>query len=273
MGARSNNGRVTWITGSSAGLGAALAQELVHRGDHVVISARSTEKLEALAAELNKVGICEALQLDVTDRRGNQEAVDAIIRRFGRLDRVVFNAGTYYAKKGEDIDCETFDKTLEVNFFGVINGLVPVIHQMKKQGKGQIAIVSSAVGYAGLPKSAAYGASKAALINLAESLKFDCDRMNIRLQIVTPGFVDTPLTKKNAFAMPFLMPADKAAKRFADGLEKGGFEITFPRRFTWFVKLVSILPYWLYFPIIKTITREQKPNATKRVRDQNLSST
>ena len=125
---------------------------------------------------------------------------------------------------------------------------------MKERGQGQVAIVSSVAGYGGLPKNAAYGISKAGLINMAESLKFDFDLMNIKVQIINPGFIDTPLTEKNDFPMPFLMPVDKAAERVVAGLKSSRFEITFPRRFTFMLKFVNLLGYPVYFWLIRKIT-------------------
>jgi short-subunit dehydrogenase len=168
------------------------------------------------------------------------------------------NAGTFIPVSAHELNYETFDNTMNVNFIGVVNCLLPAVEAMKKAGKGQLAIVASVAGYGGLKKSASYGASKAALINMAESLKFDLDAMNIKIQIVTPGFIDTPLTEKNKFKMPFLMSASDAAERIIAGLKKDRFEITFPRRFTFMLKFANILPYFLYFRIMGSATRSRK---------------
>ncbi|MEZ5870333.1 MAG: SDR family NAD(P)-dependent oxidoreductase [Nitratireductor sp.] len=250
-----------WITGTSAGLGEALACELAGEGYTVYASARSADKLETLAAEharKSAAGRIVALPLDVTDRQACEVAVERIIRESGRLALAVFNAGTFYPMRAFKMDAGTFDKTMEINFFGVINGLVPAVLAMKQAGQGQIVVVSSSAGYGGLPKSAAYGASKAALINMASSLKFDLDAMNIRIQVCTPGFIDTPLTKKNDFPMPYLMPVDKAAKAFSEGIRGQGFDITFPKRFTWQLKALNLLPYRLYFWLVGMTTGSSK---------------
>ena len=126
---------------------------------------------------------------------------------------------------------------------------------MIARGRGRIAIVSSVAGYRGLPTAAYDGASKAALINLAEALKFDLDRHGVTLQLIDPGFVRTPLTAKNEFTMPFLIPAEEAAEQIAKGLRGSSFEITFPRRFTYLLKLLRCLPYRLYFPLMARATR------------------
>ncbi|MEQ8739283.1 MAG: SDR family NAD(P)-dependent oxidoreductase, partial [Hoeflea sp.] len=153
---------------------------------------------------------------------------------------------------------EDFDKTFAVNLSGVVNGLVPAIERMKARGRGQLAIVSSVTGYGGLPTSAAYGATKAALINLAESLKFDLDKLGVRIQVICPGFVDTPATADNAFTMPALMQPGDAASRIASGLKSSSFEITFPRRFTYVLKALQFLPYGAYFGLINAATGWKK---------------
>lgn len=243
-----------WVTGASEGIGMAVAKRLAAQGFTVYASARSADKLESLAAAHAGPGRFVALPLDVTDRDACVEAVERIVAKSGALALAILNAGTFVPVSASKLRFEDFDKTLSVNLGGVINGLLPAINAMKEAGKGQIAIVASSAGFGGLPKSAAYGASKSGVINMAESLKFDLDRMNIRMQIVTPGFVETPLTEKNDFPMPFLMPLDKAADAFIAGLGKDAFEITFPRRLTWILKFAGLLPYALYFPLIKRVT-------------------
>jgi NAD(P)-dependent dehydrogenase (short-subunit alcohol dehydrogenase family) len=243
-----------WITGASAGIGQALARSLAREGYVVYASARGREALEALAAEDNGPGRIMALPLDVTDDAASRQAVERIVGEAGSLALAIFNAGTFVPVRAFRPDRSQYDQTMALNFTGVLNGLLPAIGAMQQAGRGQIAVVSSSASYGGLPKSAAYGASKAALNNMAASLKFDLDAMNIRIQIVTPGFVETPLTGKNDFPMPFLMPADKAAEAFAKGLRSGGFDITFPKRFTYMLKFVNLLPYWLYFPVVAAMT-------------------
>lgn len=242
---------VAWITGASTGIGRSLALALAREGYTVAATARSDGKLDSVAGEAEAfLGRVIAFPCDVTDRAGMLETVAAIEAQLGGIALAVFNAGNFYPTRGDALDVDNFVRTYEINFFGVIYGLVPVVEKMQERGRGQIAIVGSVTGYGGLPLSAAYGASKAALNNMAESLKFDFDKMNIRVQIINPGFVDTPLTKKVKFPMPALMEVGKAAKRIADGLRTGGFELTFPRRFTWWMKLANLLPHSLYFAIM-----------------------
>jgi short-subunit dehydrogenase len=242
---------IAWITGASTGIGRQLALDLARRGYVVAATARSEDKLASLAEEAaGLMGRIVPFPRDVTDRGGMAALVAAIETELGPIALAVFNAGTYFPTRGEKLDAENFVKTYGINLFGVVNGLVPVVEGMKARGRGQVAIVGSVSGYGGLPLASAYGASKAAVNNMAQSLKFDFDKLNIRIQVINPGFVDTPLTEKNTFPMPGLMTVRDAARRIVDGLEKGGFEICFPRRLAWTLKLVNLLPHALYFPIM-----------------------
>ena len=166
-------------------------------------------------------------------------------------DSVVISSGTWDVVTPPDLDPHVFKKAMEVNFMGVINVLAKVVPDMMKRGKGQIAIISSVAGYRGLPKAAAYGSTKAALINLAESLHPELAESGVTLSIVNPGFVDTPMTAVNEFPMPFLMPVDQAAERLLKGLERKHYEITFPRRFTWIMKLLRLLPNVVYLWLVR----------------------
>ncbi|RST87819.1 SDR family NAD(P)-dependent oxidoreductase [Aquibium carbonis] len=243
---------IAWITGASTGIGRALALELVRRGYVVAATARGEDKLVSLANEASALyGRIVPFPGDVTDQAGMAAIAQAIERELGPVVLAVFNAGNYFPTKGEKLTVENFVKTYEINLFGIVNGLVPVVDAMKARGFGQVAVVGSVSGYGGLPLASAYGASKSAVNNMAEALKFDFDKMNIRIQVVNPGFVDTPLTEKNDFPMPGLMKVEDATRRFADGLERGGFEVCFPRRLAWTLKLVNLLPHALYFPIMK----------------------
>ena len=243
-----------WITGASEGIGKAVALQLADQGFTVYISARSKDKLQQIEKEYSGDGKLISALLDVTDRNANQKCVDRIIKQSGSLAVCILNAGTFRPVRGQDLKFEDFDFTHSVNIDGVINGLIPAVEAMKHAGQGQIAIVSSVAGYGGLPKNGPYGLSKAGISNLAESLKFDFDKMNIKIQLITPGFIDTPLTEKNKFPMPFLMPVDKAAERIVNGLKKSSFEITFPRRFTFMLKFMNIWCYPVYFWMVRKIT-------------------
>ncbi len=240
-----------WVTGASSGIGRATALELARRGWLVCATARRLADLEALAAEAASFkGRIVAHVGDVTDEQGMAGLVQAIEQVHGPIALAFFNAGVAPYTRAGALDVAAFRQALDVNVMGVANGLAPVLARMGERGKGQVAVNASVAGYRGLPKAAAYGASKAAAIHLCEALKFDCDNLGIVMQVVNPGFIDTPLTRKNDFPMPFLMSMDEAARRVVDGFEKGGFEIIFPRRLALILKLMRLLPYALYFPLI-----------------------
>ncbi|MXN64292.1 SDR family NAD(P)-dependent oxidoreductase [Stappia sp. GBMRC 2046] len=246
---------VAWITGASSGIGRALAMRLAREGWKVAVTARSQDALEAMAGDTAALpGSIMAFPGDVTDAKEMENVVEAVERALGPLVLAVLNAGVYLPVKGDDLTVRDFEKSIAVNLVGTVNCIVPLSRWMKESGKGQIAIVSSVAGYRGLPTSAAYGATKAGLINMAESLKFDFDRMGIRLQVIAPGFVETPATAQNPFPMPYLLSVEEAAERIAGGLKTRAFEITFPRRFSYQLKLLRMLPYRLYFAIVAKAT-------------------
>jgi NAD(P)-dependent dehydrogenase (short-subunit alcohol dehydrogenase family) len=246
---------VSWITGASTGIGRELALQMAREGYIVAATARSGDKLEELVRESEPMkGSIHAFPCDVTDRNAMEDVIGRIEAEAGAIRLAVFNAGNYFPTHGEAMKLENYIKTYEINVFGVLNGLVPLVERMKAAGCGQVALVASVSGYTGLPATSAYGASKAALNNMAESLLFDFEKINIRIQVVNPGFIDTPLTEKNGFAMPALMPVDRAVERMIAGFEGGGFEITFPRRFTYLLKIVRMLPHPFYFWITKRMT-------------------
>lgn len=246
---------VAWVTGASSGIGRALSLELARRGYTVAATARTEDKLNSLADEAKGLpGRVVPFPCDVTEETAMAALVKRIEAEVGPIALAVFNAGNYLPAKGERLDIANFRTSFEINVFGVINGLVPLVEQMRARGSGQIAIVASVTAYFGWPTAAAYGATKAALNNMAEALKYDLDKLDIRVQIINPGFVATPLTGKNDFRMPGVMPVDRAVRRLADALETGGFETTFPHRFTWPVKLLRILPQPLRFWFINRAT-------------------
>lgn len=243
-----------WITGASMGIGEALARRLARDGAEVVASARSAERLEALAAE-DADGIV-AWPLDITDHAAVREAVARIEAERGPIDVAVLNAGTHRPVAAADFTAAGLRDLMEINVMGTAACLEALLPRMIARGRGRIAVVASVAGYRGLPTSAYYGATKAALINLTESLKFDLDRVGVTIQLIDPGFVKTPLTDRNEFPMPFLIGADVAADRIATGLRSGRFEIAFPRAFVAILKLLRLLPYRLYFPLVGRGTRQ-----------------
>jgi NAD(P)-dependent dehydrogenase (short-subunit alcohol dehydrogenase family) len=242
---------VAWVTGASTGIGRQLALDLAREGYTVAATARGEDKLATLSAEAAAFkGRIVSYPADVTDESAMDHTVAAIESSLGPIVLAIFNAGNYYPARGDHLVAEKFVKTYEINVFGVVYGLVPVVARMEANGRGQVAITGSVSGFGGLPMASAYGASKAALTNMAAALKFDFDPMNIRIQIINPGFVETPLTEKNNFPMPGLMKVDDASKRIVQGLKTGGFELTFPRRLSWTLKLMNMLPYSIYFPLM-----------------------
>ena len=251
---------VAWITGGSSGIGLELALELARRGYKVAISSRKFDVFDEAAGK--KPGIASSISkfpCDVSKADEMAKTIEAIEQSIGPIALAVFNAGNYIPQHGMELEISAFEKTFDVNFLGAVNGIVPLIERMKQRGRGHIAVTGSITSYGGLPMAAAYGASKAALNSMAQSLKFDLDRKNIRIQMCNPGFVESELTKKNDFAMPGLMKTADAAKRYADGLEKGGFEIRFPRRLAWPLRIVGMLPSPLFFRIVAKATGADKP--------------
>lgn len=246
---------VVWITGASSGIGRALALRLARDGLTVAVSARSREGLQGVARDaVAGPGRIATYPLDVTNRDDVAATVDRIEGDLGPIEQAVLAAGTHQPVTADQFAARDLARLVEVNLVGVANALEPVMRAMIGRGRGRIAIVSSVAGYRGLPTSAYYGATKAALINLAESLKFDLDRHDVRMQLINPGFVETPLTDKNPFPMPFLISPEVAAERIAKGLRGSSFEISFPRRFTWLLEFLRCLPYRLYFPLVARTT-------------------
>ncbi|WP_119168087.1 SDR family NAD(P)-dependent oxidoreductase [Algihabitans albus] len=253
-----------WITGASQGLGRALALELVRRGRTVVASARGLDKLQELvkdAALEHGQGRVVPWALDVTDGPAVAEAVRTIERDVGPIETAVLNAGTHAPVDGWSLKAEDFRKLVEINVMGTVFCLEPMIAAMKARRRGRIAVVASLSGYRGLPSAAAYGLTKAGLINMCESLRPELALAGLTVQVVNPGFVRTPLTDKNDFPMPFLMEPEAAARAFAEGLESDRFEIVFPRRFAYLLKLLRLLPYGLYFALTRRMVKDREPSA------------
>lgn len=245
-----------FVTGASSGIGRALALRLADSGWQVAVTARSAEELERLALEAaESAGAILPFPGDVTEPEAMTELVHRIEHEAGPIALAVLNAGVYLPVDGTALSVEPFHTSFAVNLGGTVNTLVPVIEAMRPRRRGRIALVASVAGYRGLPTSAAYGATKAGLINLAEALKFDLDRLGIAIQVISPGFVDTPATRRNPFPMPHLMDVETAATRIEAGVTRGrSFEIAFPRRFVFQLKLLRLLPYRLYFALVSRAT-------------------
>lgn len=247
---------VVWITGGSTGLGRAAALEFARRGWRVAVTARSEDKLQSLEEEAQGLlGDITAYTGDVTDASRMAEIVIAIEEELGEISTAILNAGTFWSMTADDFRAEVFRKTFEINVMGTANPAEQLIPRMIRRGKGKIYVVASVSGYRGLPKAASYGFTKAGLINMAEALHSELKPHGVTFGVINPGFIDTPLTEKNDFPMPFLMDVDKAAAALTDGVLDGKFEVYFPRFFVWILKLARILPYALYFPLVRRATR------------------
>lgn len=247
------SGRRVWIIGASTGIGAALARQLGAAGARVALSARSRERLDALAADLPQALV---LPLDVRQAGQQSEAYARIRQAWGGADLVIFNAGTYSPMRADAFDLASMDEHFAINYHGVVGGLAAVLPDFlaRASERPALAIVSSVAGFRGLPAALAYGPSKAALINLAETLYLDLSPRGIGVFLITPGFVDTPLTKQNEFKMPALISADQAATAIITGFAHGDFDTHFPKRFTRWLKLLRLLPYALYFRAVRKMT-------------------
>lgn len=236
--------RTAWVTGASSGIGRALVLALARRGVKVAGSARSQERLEAIAAS-NPL-IC-AFPLDVTDRAAMRDAAAAIEMRLGPIDVAIFSAGIWHAVGTRDFDGAKIAEAMDVNYLGIVYGIEAVLPSMRQRGSGQLGLVSSVAGYRGLPSTAAYSPSKAAVISLAEALKPGLDRAGVAISIINPGYVATPMNEGSGEPMPFIISAEDAAARIIAGLERRRFEIAFPWQMVALLKLVRMLPYPLFF--------------------------
>jgi short-subunit dehydrogenase len=250
------NKKTIWITGGSTGIGRALAIKFASEGWNVAVSARRTELLN----ELKKINEnIHPYPLDVTDKEKCNKIFNEIKNKFENIDICFFSTGTWNPKKEKEIDVEQMEEVFKINFFGTVNSIKAVEQYFREKKNGIITIVSSIAGYRGLPNSTGYGPSKSALNNLAESLYFDFKRFNVRVCLVSPGFIKTPMTDKNDFKMPFLKTPEFAADQIYDGLiNKNIFEIHFPKALTLTLKFLSFLPSKIYFKLVGKMTKYQK---------------
>lgn len=251
----SDGRKVIWITGAGKGIGRALAKHYALAGWIVAASARTEADLGTLAEEAPN-GNVKSFSLDVTDQAATAETVRRIESELGIVDMAIFNAGTHLPTSAEGFSVVEFRQLVETNLMGSVNGLEPIMKAFLARGGGHIAVVASLAGYRGLPGAAAYGSTKAALINMCEALKPDLERSGVKLSLINPGFVETPLTAQNDFPMPFLIPVDEAVSQIVRGLERSNFEIAFPGRFAFLMKVLRILPDRLFFTLSRRMLRE-----------------
>ena len=239
----SENQRKIWITGASSGIGKAVAEKFARENWKVAISARR----EKILNEMSKNPNMFAYPMDVTDPNATQETFNKIINDFGNIDLCIFSSGTYERKSEKGLNVDNIKKVMEVNFLGVVGCVKAVQEYFESKKSGHISIVSSPVGYRGLPKSSGYTASKASLNNFTQGIYFDFKKFNVRVSLISPGFIKTALTDKNEFKMPYLRSTEYAAEKIYIGLiKKNKFEIIFPPQIGIIYKIFQILPNGIY---------------------------
>lgn len=251
-------GKAVWVVGASSGIGRAVASALHAQGATVFVSARNADALADWVAQhpgrdAQGQPRAVALPLDVTDVAELRAAAQAIEAR-QPLDFVLYCAGYYKAQRAMDYDLQEMLAHQRVNYLGALYLLDAVLPALRARGRGHLSLVSSVAGFRGLPQSLAYGPTKAALINLAETLYLDLHPLGLGVSVVNPGFVETPLTAQNEFRMPALITPEQAAQAMLAGWARGDFEIHYPKRFTRWLKLLRLLPYRLYFPLVRKFT-------------------
>ena len=240
--------KIIWITGASSGIGKALAIKFAEKGWIVAASARRENLLE----DLNKFNQnIYSFPLDVTEIKNCKLVANKIIEKFGGIDICVFGTGMHDPKSEKRFNLNKIREIMEVNYFGTMNSINSIYEYFSEKKNGQISIISSVAGYRGLPAAGAYCASKAALTSYAESLNFDMQMKNVKVSLISPGFIKTPMTDQNDFPMPMIKSPEFAANEIFKGLtEKKSFEIHFPKAFTYFLKFLQILPSSIYFKLV-----------------------
>ena len=268
--ARDPNPQRIWLTGATSGIGEALARRLLDDGHRVALTSRGKAGLERLAKDHENAMPVPA---DITDRASMQDAAARIDEAFDGLDMVIFNAGTCVYLDGGRVDTTLVRDNFEPNFFGTIHGIevaLPLLHKARRQGaRPQIVATSSASAYLALPRAEAYGASKAALSYFLESLRLDLAHQGIDVSVIHPGFVKTPLTERNDFPMPMAVTPEQAAKAIFEGLSARRRDIHFPRRFTYLVKFMGILPLRLRIALGKRLVRREDDDASTPHKEPN----
>jgi len=242
------NKKTIWITGASTGIGKSLAIKFAKNGWNVAASARREQLLKDLNSTYENI---YPYPLDVTKIDNCKSIAKSIIEDLGQIDICVFGTGMHDPKSEKKFNLDKIREIMEVNYFGTMNSINSVYEYFSEKKSGHISIISSVAGYRGLPAAGAYCASKSALISFAESLYFDMIRNNVKVSVICPGFIKTPMTDQNDFSMPMIKSAEYAADKIYLGIiKKSGFEIHFPKTFTFLMKIIQILPNWLYFGII-----------------------
>jgi NADP-dependent 3-hydroxy acid dehydrogenase YdfG len=251
--------RIAWVTGASSGIGQEIAKQLAEAGVTVVVSARSADKLAALASAHPNI---RAFPLDVTDQAAVTATVARIEAELGAIDLAILNAGVWHPMGATDFDAAKSVDSMQVNYNGLAYGVEALLKPMIARRSGHLALVSSVAGYRGMPKGAAYSPSKAAVIALAEALQPDLAQHNVTLSLVNPGFVDTPMTKVNKFPMPGILTVEDASQRIIAGLIAKRYEIAFPFGLVAAMKIARIVPNRLYFWYARTFLARPKSDRT-----------
>lgn len=258
--------QIIWLTGASSGIGEALIAALAPRCQQLIISARNQTKLDALAQPFANV---TSLPVDITDLSALQLAAEHIDQTFGRLDTLIANAGTCEYVDVKNFEAAMVQRVLDTNFIGLANNVEVALPLLRKSQRGYLVGVSSSVAYLAMPRAQAYGASKAAMTHFLEAMKADLTEEGIDVSVVSPGFVKTPLTDVNDFPMPMRISADDAAQRIIKGLEKRPWDIHFPKRFTFILKLIANLPAPLRHRITASMARSEDDKASKQPEKEN----
>ncbi len=252
---RLRDGATVWVTGASSGIGAALVRELAVRGCRVAASARRAAKLEELAA--HTPGEVLPVPADVTDRDAMLAAAETVRERYGAIDLAVLNAANWDQFSVESWDTDVIRRHFDTNVLGMVHGIEAVLADMRRRRSGAIAGMASVAGYRGLPRSEAYGATKAAEINMLESLRIDLRPLGISVHTICPGFVRTDLTAKNSFPMPFMIEPDDAARRIVRGIERGKAEIVFPLQMLALMKIAKVVPVRLWAEAFRLVPQRR----------------
>ncbi len=241
---RSWVGKRYWLIGASEGLGRALAMQMSRAGAHVILSSRDGDRLESLVADLP--GSAAAVPVDVTDLA----AVNAVAKSIGRIDGMVYLAGAYWPMTAADWSAPQVETMASVNFLGALHAVGAILPHMQIRGEGHIVLTGSLSAYRGLPGAIGYGATKAALKSLAETMRADLKHSGICVQLVNPGFIKTRLTDKNDFRMPFIMEPDHAARLMFEHMNTNRFRRDFPWPFSAMFRIAQFIPDWLYFRLV-----------------------
>ena len=243
-----NEKKVIWITGASSGIGKALALKFANEGWIVAASARRENLLQDLNKENSNI---HSFPLDVTNIDQCKSVFKNIIEKFNDVEISIFGTGIHDPKSEKEFNLDKIRKIMEVNYFGTMNSINSVYEYYNNKKSGQISIISSVAGYRGLPAAGAYCASKSAVTSFTESLHFEMRRKNVRVSLISPGFIKTPMTDQNDFPMPMIKSPEFAAEQIYNGLiNDKSFEIHFPKIFTFMMKIIQILPNWIFFKTI-----------------------